>query len=209
VNRQRVRIRFSKEGDLRLIGHRDLAQVFERMFRRCGFPLRMSEGFHPKPKVSYPLALALGVEGQNEVMEVELTETIPADEIEAALARTAPEGLVIRDVALLPEGRPKLHVDRVVYEMPIPAERREALQVEIERFRGRDSVPLRRNGRKEPIDLAAHVESIDLADGRLRIELQVVRTASARPAEIVAELGVDDLLARGHHLSRTQVKVAS
>lgn len=192
-----------------MIGHRDLAQVFERMFRRCSFPLRMSEGFHPKPKVSYPLALALGVEGQNEVMEVELTETIPAADIEAALAQTAPEGLVIRDVTLLPEGHPKLHVDRVVYEMPIPAERCAALQAEIERFCSCQSVPVMRNGRKQPIDLAAQVRSIALTDGNLQIELQVVQTASARPAEIVAELGVDDLLAQGHHLSRTQVEVAS
>ena len=34
--RQRVRIRFCKQGDLRLMGHRDLARLLERLFRRAG-----------------------------------------------------------------------------------------------------------------------------------------------------------------------------
>ena len=34
--RQRVRIRFAKQGDLRLIGHRDLMRTWERLFRRAG-----------------------------------------------------------------------------------------------------------------------------------------------------------------------------
>ena len=33
--RQRVRIRFRKEEDLRWISHRDLIRVFERLFRRA------------------------------------------------------------------------------------------------------------------------------------------------------------------------------
>ena len=52
--RQRVRIRFRKQGDLRLIGHRDLVRCLERLFRRAGLPLGMSEGFHPKPRMSFP-----------------------------------------------------------------------------------------------------------------------------------------------------------
>ncbi|HBO42708.1 MAG TPA: hypothetical protein DD670_01970 [Planctomycetaceae bacterium] len=61
--RQRVRIRFSKQGDLRLIGHRDLVRVMERLFRRAELPLGMSQGFHPKPRMSFPTALALGIGG--------------------------------------------------------------------------------------------------------------------------------------------------
>ena len=37
--RQRVRIRFCKQGDLRLMGHRDLARLLERLFRRAGLAL--------------------------------------------------------------------------------------------------------------------------------------------------------------------------
>ncbi len=77
--RLRVRVRFSKQGDLRLIGHRDLMRCMERLFHRAGLPLSFSEGFHPKPRMTFPLALAVGIEGNDEVMELELAETITAE----------------------------------------------------------------------------------------------------------------------------------
>jgi hypothetical protein len=96
--RLRVRVRFSKQGDLRLIGHRDLMRCFERLFRRAGLRLRFSEGFHPKPRMTFPLALAVGIEGTDEVMELELAETgkgecphLP-ERPEGCLARAPTEG---------------------------------------------------------------------------------------------------------------------
>ncbi|HEX3724775.1 MAG TPA: TIGR03936 family radical SAM-associated protein, partial [Pirellulales bacterium] len=61
--RQRVRIRFRKQGDLRLLGHRDLLRAWERLLRRTGLELRMSAGFHPRPKINFPSALAVGIAG--------------------------------------------------------------------------------------------------------------------------------------------------
>ena len=63
MERQRVRMRFRKEGDLRLISHRDLLTAIERLFRRIGLKLSMSGGFHPRPRISFPLSLALGIRG--------------------------------------------------------------------------------------------------------------------------------------------------
>jgi len=91
--RQRVRMRFCKQGDLRLIGHRDLMRCLERLFRRAGLPLAMSQGFHPKPRMTFPSALALGIEGVDEVLELELTESPPAEELLQRLTPHAPPGL--------------------------------------------------------------------------------------------------------------------
>ena len=81
---QRLRIRFRKEGDLRWISHRDLVRTVERLCRRAELALRMSEGFHPKPKMSFPSALALGIEGRGEVMELELVEPVEPQQLLAA-----------------------------------------------------------------------------------------------------------------------------
>ena len=59
----RIRIRFTKKGDLRLLSHRDLVRAFERLFRRVGVELAMSQGFHPRPLMTFPDALALGIAG--------------------------------------------------------------------------------------------------------------------------------------------------
>ncbi len=110
--RQRVRIRFCKDGDLRLISHRDLVRVFERMFRRAGLQLSMSEGFHPKARMSFPSALALGIAGLLEVMEFDLAEVLEAEDLIAILERVAPPGLTILNLRLLEEGDGKCQVER-------------------------------------------------------------------------------------------------
>ena len=121
VVRLRVRIRFCKQGDLRLIGHRDLMRCLERVFRRAGLTLSFSEGFHPKPRMTFPLALAVGIEGVDEVMEIELAERYEAEELLRRLAPQAPPGLAFRAIEILPDSGKKAQVQSVSYEAPIPA----------------------------------------------------------------------------------------
>ena len=98
---QRLRIRFRKQGDLRWISHRDLVRAVERLCRRADLALRMSEGFHPKPKLSFPSALALGIEGLGEVMELELVRPVEPEQVQQRLNALAPAGLVITQIAVI------------------------------------------------------------------------------------------------------------
>src|SRR5262245_1778906 len=77
----RVRVRFRKEGDLRFLGHHDLMNCFERMFRRAQLTLLTTRGFNPHPRMTFALSLALGIVGKREVVEVDLADPLSADEI--------------------------------------------------------------------------------------------------------------------------------
>ncbi len=68
-------------------------RCLERLMRRAGLALGFSQGFHPKPRMTFPLALAVGIEGVEEVMEVELAESYTAEELLRRLAPQAPAGL--------------------------------------------------------------------------------------------------------------------
>ena len=92
-SRFRVRLRFSKCGDLRWIGHRDLIRLMERLFRRAQLKLSMSQGFHPKPRMSYASALAVGIEGLEEVLQLELSEEMALDTLLERLQEQSPDGL--------------------------------------------------------------------------------------------------------------------
>ena len=102
--RQRIRIRFSKTGDLRLISHRDLVRVWERLFRRAALRLSMSEGFHPKAKLNFPSALGLGIAGLDEVMEVEIEEPADVEQLRRRLEPLCPPGLEILQITAPAEG---------------------------------------------------------------------------------------------------------
>jgi radical SAM-linked protein len=205
--RQRVRIRFRKAGDLRLISHRDLVRVLERLFRRCGLALSMSEGFHPKPRLSFPSALALGVCGWNEVMEVELTEVPPADDLRDRLTRHAPPGLTINEVTLVPPGARKPQARSLTYELPVPAARREALRESVAGLLAETAHPWRRADDRPPVDLRGAIEALALDHDRLRLRLAVTPQAGVRPGDVLSALDAADLASGGFGWQRTDVEV--
>lgn len=70
----RVRFRFSKQGKVRFTSHRDVARIWERAFRRAGIAVAYSQGFSPRPKLSFGLALSTGHESEAEYLDVDLVD---------------------------------------------------------------------------------------------------------------------------------------
>jgi radical SAM-linked protein len=207
--RLRVRIRFSKQGDLRLIGHRDLMRCFERLFRRAGLALSFSQGFHPKPRVTFPLALAVGIEGVEEVMELELAEPAAAEELLRRLAPQAPPGLVFHRVETLPEGCKKANVQSVLYEASIPTGDQAGLNERIERLLAAASWPIERARGRATIDLRPLLTKLTFDDGVLRMQLHVDSRGSVGPREVLTALNLADIERRGSHLRRTAVEICA
>jgi radical SAM-linked protein len=207
--RQRIRIRFRKEGDLRLISHRDLVRTLERAFRRAELPLSMSEGFHPKPRMSFPSALAVGIAGTDEVMELELSQQRTAEEVLAALTPHLPPGLAINTAAVLAEGTRKAQVRFVLFEIPVPAELRGEAARRIELLLSKSEHIVQREEGRGPVDVRSYVDRLELVDDRLRMRLRVTGEGAARPREVLEALGLDELESQGVYLSRTRVELES
>jgi radical SAM-linked protein len=66
----RLRVRFSKLGKIRFTSHRDVARIWERTLRRADLPIAYTEGFSPRPKLSFGLALSTGYESLGEYLDV-------------------------------------------------------------------------------------------------------------------------------------------
>src|SRR5262245_31041346 len=98
----RAPIRFRKDGDRRFLSHHDLMRLFERMMRRAGLPFRMTEGFHPLPRMQFPSALSLGIIGCEEVLEAEFTEPLEPELLYHRLAQQTPEGITLLSVQPIP-----------------------------------------------------------------------------------------------------------
>ncbi len=206
--RLRVRIRFSKQGDLRLIGHRDLMRCLERLFRRAGLALSFSQGFHPKPRMTFPLALAVGIEGLDEVMELELAEPAGAEELLRRLAPHAPSGLVFLAAETLPEGSRKARVQSASYEALIPPSCRAGLGERIERLLAASSWPIERAYPAQRSTCARSSASWRSARTRWRCgSMWMPRAASAR--EVLAALGLSGIERLGVHLRRTAVEICA
>ena len=106
----RLRFRYTKLGKIRFIGHRDLARLWERALRRSGLPVASTEGFSPRPKVHFGLALSTGFESLGEYIDVDLIDAdasapvaYEADMLSACLDSFLPVGVDVQAAA--PIGR--------------------------------------------------------------------------------------------------------
>ena len=204
--RKRVRVRFTKHDDLRWISHRDLMRLWERLFRRAGVALSMTEGFHPKPRINFPSALAVGIAGLDELLEVDLAEERTADSLAEAIAGELPEGMSIKAIEMLAAPDRKAQVRFVTFQMPVPVERQEKLGQRIKWLMRQTSLPIHREGRKNPLDLQPLLAELELIDGQLHMRLRVDREGSARPREVLQALEIEDLEYQGFFLTRTRVE---
>ncbi len=106
--RLRLRIRFTKAGKIRFVSHRDVARLFERAMRIVRLPMAYSEGFSPRPKLSFGLALSVGHESDAEYLDVEVTEMPDVESLAAALTDALPDGLTVEAVLVLEQGAASL-----------------------------------------------------------------------------------------------------
>ncbi len=127
--RHRIRLRFQKDGDLRFLGHRDLMNYMLRLLKVAKVQVAMSQGFHPKPKVSFPSALPLGVDGLNEIMELETAIEYNPVELQESLNACSASGLRFHSAQTIPEtGRKKARPVSYTWRFPIPAGMRSDVQ---------------------------------------------------------------------------------
>jgi radical SAM-linked protein len=95
----RVRATFEKKGRAKYISHLDLNRCMLRTFRRSRLPIWYTEGFNPHPYYSFALALSLGFESSCEIMDFNLNEDVPFDEVRDRLNAVMPEGMRVVKVA--------------------------------------------------------------------------------------------------------------
>ena len=206
--RQRVRIRFSKQGDLRLIGHRDLLRLLERLFRRADLRLGMSEGFHPKPRMSFPWALAVGIEGRDELMELELAERYSAEELIELLNAHIVPGLEFLSVQIMPETGKivRSQVNAVDYQIAIPSERQEEALQKVKWLMDQSTLMVERPRHSGTLDLRPYLEYLEFSNGQLYFRMKVTRQANPGPRDVLTAIGLEDIETRpGSCLVRTKV----
>lgn len=107
----KLRIRFSKQGKIRWTSHRDVARMWERALRRAELPVAYSEGFSPRPRLHFGLALSTGHESLAEYLDVDLASDVEVEGLPTLLTPALPAGIEVTAAAVLGGGSPSLQQD--------------------------------------------------------------------------------------------------
>ncbi len=223
----RLRVRFTRLGKVRFTSHRDVARIWERAIRRADLPVAYSQGFTPRPRVSFGLALSTGYESLSEYLDIELDTPgaepagrDPAAEGEAgvaldlaslptALSAALPTGIDVTAVAVIPAGTESLQqaVMSCGWDIELREVTPEVVDAAIARVLAADHLPVTRERKGKPVqdDLRPGVLALarvprDDGDVLLRAELGA-QPRALRPSELLAVMGLGDhegLVCRTH-----------
>jgi radical SAM family uncharacterized protein/radical SAM-linked protein len=100
----RWRLRYSKLGPAALLGHLDLARELPRVVRRAGVRTGYTQGFRPKPDMSFGPALALGIRSLDEYLDIALIDAPAPELLLESLNRAAVAGLAFTGAVRLGPG---------------------------------------------------------------------------------------------------------
>lgn len=155
----------------------------------------MSEGFHPKVRMSFPSALALGVAGEEETVELDLAELIATEEVLQKLNAASCDGLTFLSAKAVQAGRKKTAHVASVYEMTLPGEFLETTAQKIASFLAESSVPVVKTNGKS-VDARAVANRLALVGNVLQMELAVTGGSDAGFREVLDVLGLREQLFR-------------
>ncbi len=101
ANRHHYRITISIQGRVRFLSHLETVDTLLGALRRSGVTLALSDGMRPKPRIKMAMPRPVATEAWSDILEVELTERIDADQFALQLSEVLPAGLVLQTVERL------------------------------------------------------------------------------------------------------------
>lgn len=99
----RLRIKFSKHGAIRFIGHLDVMRFFQKAIRRAGIDVAYTGGYSPHQIMSFAAPLGVGAESNGEYMDIEVHSITSCGDVMRRLNESCVPGIRILGVCILLE----------------------------------------------------------------------------------------------------------
>ena len=99
----KLRVKFSKHGAIKFIGHIDVMRYFQKAIRRAGIDIAYTGGFSPHQIMSFAAPLGVGLESNGEYMDIEVNSLTSTQDTLERLNQQMAEGISVLEVKLLPD----------------------------------------------------------------------------------------------------------
>ena len=217
----KLRIKFTKHGPVRFIGHLDVMRYFQKAIRRAGIDVTYTTGFSPHQVMSFAAPLGVGLESNGEYMDISVN-SLPEAEKEAEAAGESPCACVVRrlnavgadgleavSARILPEnaGNAMASVAAAAYTVRF-REGREPdadLTAAVGRLLAKERIVITKQTKRgeREIDLRPGIYGLELRDGALHMLLDASSAGNIKPALVVEALLADS----GESLARNALLI--
>lgn len=102
----KTRLRFTKTGSMKFIGHLDCMRFFQKAIRRARLDVAYSQGFNPHQLMSFASPLGVGITSDGEYLDVEFNSLpdCPMPELVAYINQFMTDEIFVTDIEIMPEG---------------------------------------------------------------------------------------------------------
>lgn len=219
-------MRFKKNGRAKYISQREFLNIIEQSVRRADIPIIFSEGFNPRPRLSFTTALPVGVSSDDEVIYLQLSEWLNPKDVLQKINKKLIENITISTVEPCMPLRQDIlnHVEpyqknykgntinnhisngfNVEYKItPLNDTASNELfklsQEKIENWMNQTNQMVQReyiNKKFKEINIRNYVQKIELKNDLLFLTIRITNGGTVRPNEIILSLGLSGSLQDG------------
>ena len=191
----KLRIKFSKHGLMKYIGHLDCMRYFQKLIKRTGLDIAYSAGFSPHQIMSFAQPLGVGVESEGEYMDIEVRSVTSTKETIELLNSSQAEGMKIIDIVRLPDkcANAMASVASAEYEISFREDRYPSFNIAetIDRFNSSSEIIIEKKTKKgsRELNLKEFVYKLDYFDNnKIFMRLCAGSGTNIKPGLVISEL---------------------
>lgn len=194
TDRITLRIKFSKRGNIRFIGHLDVMRFFQKAIRRAQIDVSYTQGYSPHQIMSFASPLGVGLESDAEYMDLDVNSLTSCEEIKNRINAVSVPGIQVQSVKILPPdaGNAMASVAAASYEVSFrPGKESKAdISKSIDSFLKKEHILYTKETKKgtREIDLKEGIYSLSWEQDHFVMLLDASSARNIKPKQVIEAL---------------------
>jgi len=190
----KLRIKFSKYGVMKFIGHLDIMRYFQKAIRRADIDIAYSAGFSPHQIMSFAAPLGVGLESCGEYFDIEADSVTNADDMKERLNAVMADGIHVESIRRLPDnaGNAMASVAAAKYAIrfdpsfQVPFDLKQAVKV----FMEQESIPVTRQTKRsvKEMNLKPYIYEMNVEDDTVSLFVDASSSGNIKPGLVMETL---------------------
>ncbi|MBQ6886908.1 MAG: DUF2344 domain-containing protein [Lachnospiraceae bacterium] len=190
----KLRIKFSKHGVMKFIGHLDVMRYFQKAMRRADIDISYTTGFSPHQIMSFAAPLGVGLESNGEYLDIEANSVTSSADMTARLNAVMVDGMHVESVRMLPEtaGNAMASVAAAKYSIGFATGKEPSFDLKnaVSAFMSKDTILVTKQTKKSEVelDLKPYIYEMTSENGILTLFVDASSSGNIKPALVMEAL---------------------
>lgn len=185
-----LRIKFSRLGPIKYLGHLDMMRYFQKAVARSGIDIAYSEGYHPHQIMSFAYPLGVAMETNGDYMDIDVNSFTSTEAVTDSLNAVMNEGVSIVKTYAIPDNAENAmasvySADYYIDTDIVPSKE------DVDKLLSMPEILVTKEGKKGPItkDIKPGIFKLEIIDNRVYMLLKSGSSLNIKPTDVIDWLG--------------------